>query len=129
MHTRSSPAQSEDGDTITIEPATGSKPRCNWSEKEEIELINFLIEHKAEAGDSVTFKAPVWNAASQLLEKSRVKGGPKTSKACSDKWLRVRRTALEDGTTSTFLFLFLFLLAQGALHLNYLNQGLWFTLV
>ena len=57
-----------------IELVTGSKPRCNWSEKEEIELINFLIEHKAEVGDSIMFKASVWNAASQLLEKSHVKG-------------------------------------------------------
>ena len=91
-----------------IELATGSKPRCNWSEKEEIELINFLIEHKAEACDSVTFKAPVWNAASQLLEKSHVKGGPKTSKVCSDKWLRVCRTALKDGMTPTFLFIYIY---------------------
>ena len=108
MHTCSSPAQSEDGDTIMIELVTGSKPRCNWSEKEEIELINFLIEHKAEGGDSVTFKAPVWNAASQLLEKSCVKGGPKTSKACSDKWMRVHGTPLEDGTTLPLYFIYLF---------------------
>ena len=95
MQTRSSPPQSEDGNNITTKPVTGTKPRCDWSDEDEIELINFLIEHKAEAGDSATFKATVWNAASVLLEKSRVKGGPKTSKACSDKWSRVRRTAVQ----------------------------------
>ena len=104
MQTRSSPPQSEDGN-ITAELVTGSKPRCDWSAKDEIALINFLIEHKAEAGDSATFKSVVWDAASQLLKKSRVKGGPKTSKVCSDKWTRVRRTALDDGTTPTFFFL------------------------
>jgi hypothetical protein len=89
MRTRSSPSQFEDGN-VTVEPATGSKARCDWP---EIELINFLIEHKAEAGDLATFKPVIWNAASQLLEKSRIKGGPKTSKACSEKWSRVCRTA------------------------------------
>jgi len=127
MQTRSSPPQSEDGNNITIEPVTGSKPRCDWSEKDEIELINFLIEHKAEAGDSATFKSVVWNAASQLLEKSRVKGGPKTSKACSDKWTRVCRTALDDGTVTTHPPSFF--IAQGDLQHNYRNQDLWFTLV
>ena len=77
---------------------------CDWSDEDEIQLINFLIEHKAEAGDSATFKAPIWNAASQLLEKSRVNGGPNTSKACSDKWMRVCRTTLDDGTTHIFFY-------------------------
>ena len=94
-----------------IEPITGSKPRCDWSDEDEIQLINFLIEHKAEAGDSAMFKAPIWNTASQLLEKSHVKGGPKTSKACSDKWMRICRTTLDDGTTHIFI-------AQGALQLS-----------
>jgi len=125
MQTRSSPPQSEDGNNITIEPVTGSKPRCDWSEKDEIELINFLIEHKAEAGDSATFKPVIWNAASQLLEKSRVKGGSKTSKACSDKWTRVRRTTFDDGTTHPPFFF----IAQGDLQHSYCNQDLWFTLV
>jgi hypothetical protein len=88
---------------VAVALETGSKSRCDWSEKDEIKLINFLIERRAVAGDLATFKAPVWNAASQLLEKSRVKGGPKTSKACSDKWTRVCRTAPDDGTTLTFL--------------------------
>ena len=59
-------------------------------------MINFLIKHKAEVGDSKMFKAPIWNAASQLLEKSHIKGGPKKSKACADKWMRVCRTALDN---------------------------------
>jgi hypothetical protein len=102
MHTRSSPSHSENDD-VAVALETGSKSRCDWSEKDEIQLIDFLIERRAAAGDSATFKAPVWNAASQLLEKSRIKGGPKTNKACSDKWTRVRRTAPDGGTTLTFL--------------------------
>ena len=96
MHTHSSPPQSEDGNTIMIELITGSKPRCDWSDEDEIQVINFLIKHKAEVGDPKMFKAPIWNAATHLLEKSHIKGGPKTSKACADKWMRVYRTALDN---------------------------------
>ena len=95
MQTCSSPPQSEDGNNITTKPVTGTKPRYDWSDEDEIKLINFLIEHKAEVGDSAMFKAMVWNAASVLLEKSHVKGGPKTRKSCSDKWTRVHRTAVQ----------------------------------
>jgi hypothetical protein len=87
MRTRSSPSQSEDGN-VTVEPATGSKARCDWPPEG-------VIKHKAEVGDSATFKPVIWNAASQLLEKSHVKDGPKTSKACSEKWSRVCRTAFQ----------------------------------
>ena len=38
--------------------------------------------------------------------------------------MRVCRAALEDGTRPPF-YLFIYFLAQGALHLNYLNQILW----
>jgi hypothetical protein len=78
--------------------ATSPSNQQLGASSDEKELINFLIEHKAEVGDSATFKPAVWNTASVLLEKSCVKGGPKTSKACSDKWTRVHRTALDDGT-------------------------------
>ena len=123
MHTRSSPSHSENGD-VTVELETGSKPRCDWSEEDEIKLIDFLIKRRSAAGDSATFKAPIWNTASQLLEKSRVKGGPKTSKACSDKWTRVHRTAPDDGTTLTFF------VAQGPIQHSYHTQGcLWYALV
>jgi hypothetical protein len=103
MHTRSTPPQSEDGNAILVEPAAGSKPRLDWSQNGETELINFLIEHKAEVGISAIFKPAIWNAISQHLEKSRQKGGPKTSKLCSDKWSRVRRTALDGGMTHSHL--------------------------
>ena len=92
MHTRSSPPQSVSGATPVV---STSKPRADWSENDEKELVSFLLEHKAEAGDSATFKPTVWRAASQHLEQFRVKGGPKTASACSSKWSRVCGTASE----------------------------------
>ena len=89
MHTRSSPPQSKDENNITIKTVTGSKLRCDWSGKDEIQLINFLIEHKAEAGDSATFKDSIFRAASEHMEKTCTKGGPKTFDRCHTKWGRV----------------------------------------
>jgi hypothetical protein len=90
MHTRSSPPQSVSGDTTAI---SAGKPRCDWSEEDETELVNFLLDRQAEAGDSATFKPAVWNAAALHLEQFRTKGGPKTANSCSSKWNRVRGVA------------------------------------
>ena len=76
---------------------------------DEINLINFLIEHQGEQGDGDSFKASVWTAATLELEKSRIKGGPKTSKACSDKWSRVHRIFfLDDDDMQRLLYAHLF---------------------
>jgi hypothetical protein len=40
-------------------------------------LINFLLDHKAEAGDGGSFKANIWNAAAVKMLKHTTKGGPK----------------------------------------------------
>jgi hypothetical protein len=125
MQISSSPPQSENGGNPTIESATRSKLRCYWSKQGEKELINFLIKHKAEVGDSATFKPSVWNTASVLLEKSHVKGGLKTSKVCSDKWTRGCKTALDGGIVNTPTFF----KAQGDLQHSVLNQDIWSTLV
>ncbi|KIM73839.1 hypothetical protein PILCRDRAFT_14909 [Piloderma croceum F 1598] len=53
---------------------------------DEAELINFLLDRQAEAGDSATFKPAVWNAAALHLEQFQTKGGPKTVNSCSTKW-------------------------------------------
>ena len=83
MHTCSSPSNSEEDHVVELE--TGKKNRCEWSKQDEIDLIHFLIENKDKAGDSATFKSAMWNAASRHLEKTCTGGGPKTSKACTDK--------------------------------------------
>ena len=96
MRTRSSPPQSEDGHHAASEKGSGDKTRCEWIGDNIIQLINCLIDHKSDAGDSATFKSSVWTSVSEELEKTRIqekgKGGPKTSKACSDKWAKVCRT-------------------------------------
>jgi len=60
---------------------------------DKAELINFLLDCQAEAGNSATFKPAVWNAAALHLEPFWTKGGPKTANSCSSKWTWVRATA------------------------------------
>ena len=91
MRTRSSPTNSSEDVNVQIVAEPVADKRCDWNRMDEINLLNFLMEHRGEQGDGDSFKTSVWTAAALELEKSRIKGGPKTSKACSDKWNRVRR--------------------------------------
>jgi len=95
MHTCSSPSHLEDSDAIA-ELITGTaNKRCDWSQQDEADLIDFLIECKGEMAETASFKQSTWTGAAQHLEKSCIKGSPKTSKACSKKWSRVHRTAFQ----------------------------------
>lgn len=68
---------------------TDSSDRAAWTQADESTLIWFLIEHKAEAGDGMNFKAQTWKAAAAELLKSTSKGAPKTAASCKSKWQRV----------------------------------------
>jgi hypothetical protein len=89
VHTRSSPPESDNGDPITVDNP-GKLPRCEWSVEDETRLIEFLTTSAAKAGDSATFKDTIFRAASEHMEKTRTKGGPKTLDRCRAKWGRVR---------------------------------------
>ena len=60
-----------------------------WTPEDETALINFLVQHKAEAGDDANFQTAIWNAAAQEMIKHTAKGGAKTAEACKTKWARV----------------------------------------
>jgi hypothetical protein len=64
--------------------------RCHWSDDDELVLINFLLDHKAEAGDGGSFKANIWNAAAIEMLKHTWKGGPKIAGKCKAKYVAVR---------------------------------------
>ena len=95
MRTRSSPSHLEDGNAIPESTTGTANKRCDWSQQDEADLIDFLIEHKGEMAETASFKQLTWTAAAQHLEKSCTKGSPKTSKACSEKWSRVCRIAFQ----------------------------------
>ncbi|KAI0245014.1 hypothetical protein BJV78DRAFT_1103007, partial [Lactifluus subvellereus] len=60
--------------------------RASWSPEDEMELIRFLIDHRAEAGDGFNFKTATFNAASAVLDPKKQKGATKTGKVCKNKW-------------------------------------------
>jgi hypothetical protein len=65
--------------------------RCHWSD-DELVLINFLLDHKAEAGDGGSFKANIWNAAAVKMLKHTTKGGPKIAGKFKAKYVVVRQS-------------------------------------
>ena len=97
MRTRNSPPSSEQESNVALSDAAGTKPRCDWSPQDEIDLITFLIKEKVEGrlSDSLSFKSATWTEASRLLEKTHTKGAPKTSKACQEKWTRLRHMSFQ----------------------------------
>ena len=80
-----------DDDGVTELPPA----RCNWSDQDKIKLIRFLIEQKAETGDSATFKSSIWTTAAWHVEQFHTKDGPKTVKLCASKWTQVHGIILD----------------------------------
>jgi len=76
-------------------PPPEASAKAQWSEADEIALIEYIAEHKAEAGDGMKFKASFWTGAAKEMLSHCAVGGLKTSPACSSKWDRVCTKYLE----------------------------------
>jgi hypothetical protein len=90
MQTRnSSPLQAPE---TPLPPLAGSGPsgKAQWSEADEIALIEYIADHKSEAGDGMKFKSSFWSGAAIEMVSHSALGGVKTSQGCSSKWDRVR---------------------------------------
>jgi len=78
------------------EAAVGSTPTApapkhgQWIPEEERELIDFLSDHKAEAGDGATFKHATWTQAAAHMSALHP-GIIYSATQCSGKWGRVRQ--------------------------------------
>jgi hypothetical protein len=62
---------------------------AQWTLSDEKHLVEYLHEHRAASGDGANFKIPTFQAAAAVVEASRTIGGPKTAKACQNKWAAV----------------------------------------
>ncbi|KAF8145042.1 hypothetical protein K438DRAFT_1945226 [Mycena galopus ATCC 62051] len=70
-------------------PASGA---ASWRQPEdEKKLIEYLLEHRAEAGDGTNFKATSFRGAATHVNLTRIKGGPKTGKSCEQKYHALRQ--------------------------------------
>jgi hypothetical protein len=71
-----------------------TKERARWTTEDETELLNFLIEHKSEAGDGLNFKKPTWTAAATHVNeiassRGNSRGALKSSESCKAKYRAV----------------------------------------
>jgi hypothetical protein len=67
--------------------------KADWTADDVDAFVDFLVEHRAEAGDGANFKPSVWTAAASEMAKHTTKGARKTANACKSKWSRVRTSA------------------------------------
>ena len=86
MQTRnSSPPQAPEAP-----PLPESSGKAQWSEADEIALLEYIAEHKAEASAGMKFKSSFWSGAAKEMLSHSALGGVKTAQGCSSKWDRVR---------------------------------------
>ncbi|KAF5312245.1 hypothetical protein D9619_003790 [Psilocybe cf. subviscida] len=64
---------------------------ASWSLREEASFLNFLIDHRAEAGDGCNFKKATMQQAAQHIQPLHVRGGAKTQQTCKNKFTAFRK--------------------------------------
>ncbi|KAJ7047967.1 hypothetical protein C8F04DRAFT_914258, partial [Mycena alexandri] len=64
---------------------------AHWTEADEKALIEHLIDNLDKAGDGKNFKKPVFTSAAAALNLIRTEGGPKTFRACQNKYSLLRK--------------------------------------
>ncbi|KAF8576347.1 hypothetical protein K439DRAFT_1279177, partial [Ramaria rubella] len=57
-----------------------------WPTLDLTAFIDFLVDHKAEAGDGMSFKGPLWTCTAAYMTNHMSSGGIKTAGACRSKW-------------------------------------------
>ncbi|KAJ7737142.1 hypothetical protein DFH07DRAFT_699384, partial [Mycena maculata] len=62
-----------------------------WTNLDHITCLEFLIEHKAEAGDGRNFKIKTFYEVAIVVNAVRSKGGPKTANACQTKYAALKK--------------------------------------
>jgi len=75
--------------SLPADPPTVDSTRTSWTTQDEAELIEFLQDHAAEAGDGLNFKGPAWTGAVKVLAACRTIGAPKNALACKNKYSSV----------------------------------------
>ncbi|RXW11640.1 hypothetical protein EST38_g14215 [Candolleomyces aberdarensis] len=77
-----------------MEEETATQVNAHWSTQDEEDLIDYLLQHQAQAGDGGSFKmSPTFLGVAAVLNPKRKKGtGEKTGAVCSSKWNSFKRT-------------------------------------
>ncbi|KAJ6610795.1 hypothetical protein B0H10DRAFT_2224725 [Mycena sp. CBHHK59/15] len=64
---------------------------AGWTCPDIKRLLDFLVEHQAEAGDGENFKPKTFRTAAVDVNLICTKGGPKSYKLCQQKYTGVRK--------------------------------------
>jgi len=75
---------------------TKKGPNAQWSLADEDALLDYLWDHRAEAGEGMSFKGPTLTAAATKVQVTTMRGGPKTAASCKNKWGKVRNSVVSD---------------------------------
>ncbi|KAJ7732370.1 hypothetical protein DFH07DRAFT_780974 [Mycena maculata] len=73
-------------------PALPTEGNSSWSHNDITVLLEYLVQHKAEAGDGCSFKATTFRGAVIAVNAIRTKGGPKDHTSCATKYSSVIMT-------------------------------------
>lgn len=76
----------------TIMALASNSLKASWNDEETSGLVDFLWEHKAEAGEGGNFKDATFNTAAQHIAPFWRSGSVKTAKHCKTKWQSVSFT-------------------------------------
>ncbi|RDB28093.1 hypothetical protein Hypma_001544 [Hypsizygus marmoreus] len=71
---------------------SSKKTPASWTAADETALIDFLCDNRASAGDGMSFKLVIWNAATDHLVRFTTKGGRKDASSCKNKWSKMKET-------------------------------------
>ncbi|KAF8575994.1 hypothetical protein K439DRAFT_1623190 [Ramaria rubella] len=95
MHTRGSRSPPNSPQRPTPPPSTNNPPArkkaAAWVLKDDIVLINLLIDHKAEAGEGGNFKKCTWMAVAGVMVDQPSTRGLKTWEACRSRWIKLKQ--------------------------------------
>ncbi|KAF8589310.1 hypothetical protein K439DRAFT_1612894 [Ramaria rubella] len=82
---RSPPAAANSG-LLAASSTTTATLDTQWPTPDLTAFMDFLVDHKAEAGNSMIFKGPLWTCAAAYMTNHASSGGIKTAGACRLKW-------------------------------------------
>ena len=87
--------------TEAVDRAPTNTKHGQWSIQEERELIEFLSNHKAEAGDGANFKQPIWTQAAANMSTLHPNVAFGTNQ-CLSKCGRVHQCLLSQQLTNCY---------------------------
>ncbi|KAJ7255945.1 hypothetical protein C8J57DRAFT_1473077 [Mycena rebaudengoi] len=71
-------------------PSLPTKGNAVWTKDDTVALLDYLVLKKAQ-GEQGGFKTVTFNGAATVVEPLRTRGGPKTSKSCSQKYAALKK--------------------------------------